>query len=386
MQLSPNNRQNTRLFQMSGVSRFAYNWALTRQKENCEQGNNFIKEKVLRREFTQLKSQKEYKWLNNISNNVPKQAIRDLFGAYVNFFDGRANYPKYKTKRKSKPSFYQDTAKINFTKTHVKLEKISLSQKKNKKKLNWIRLKEKDRIPFGEGVKYFDPRLNFDGLNWWITVGVEHVIDFSLPQTEGIGMDLGVNELAITSDNDVFDNINKSKIVRKIEKKKRRLQRKVSRKYQYNKKGERYVKTCNIIKSEKEILKLYKRLTNIRHNYIHQITTTIANRKPKFVVMEDLNVGGMMKNKHLSKVIQQQKFYEFRRIMEYKCHWNNIDFILADRFFPSSKLCRCCGSIKKDLRLKDRTYNCPCGNVIDRDYQAALNLKQYGEGQLQSAS
>lgn len=171
-----------------------------------------------------------------------------------------------------------------------------------------------------------------------------------------------------------------------MKKKQRRLQRKISRKYLKNKKGGSYCKTRNIIKSEKKLLKVNKNLTNIRHNYIHQTTTEIINRKPMFIAIEDLNISGMMKNKHLSKAIQEQCLYEFRRQIQYKSSWNNIKFIEADRFFPSSKLCSSCGCINKNLKLSDRIYICPdCGNEIDRDYQASLNLKQYGENVLQLA-
>lgn len=153
------------------------------------------------------------------------------------------------------------------------------------------------------------------------------------------------------------------------------MQRKISRKYLNNKKGDSYYKTSNIIKSEKRLLKLNHRLTNIRDNYLHQTTSEIIKRKPSFIVMEDLNVKGMMKNKHLSKAIAEQKFYEFRRQLEYKCKWNNIELRIVDRFYPSSKLCHCCGSIKKDLKLKDRVYKCDCGYIKDRDYNASLNLR-----------
>lgn len=152
-----------------------------------------------------------------------------------------------------------------------------------------------------------------------------------------------------------------------------------------NKKGVSYCKTSNIIKREKELLRLVKRLTNIRQNYLHQITSEIVKRKPSFICIEDLNVSGMMKNKHLSKAVQQQKFYEFRRQIKYKSEWNNIAVIIADRFFPSSKLCICCGNIKKDLKLSDRIYKCECGNVMDRDFQASLNLKTYGENVLKQS-
>ena len=200
-----------------------------------------------------------------------------------------------------------------------------------------------------------------------------------------MGIDLGIKDLAVCSDGRVYKNINKTATVKRLEKKKRRLQRKISRKYQMNKEGSRYKKIRSIIKSEKQLLKVSRRITNIRHNYIHQITSEIVNRKPMFIVLEDLNVKGMMKNKHLAKAVQQQRFHEFRRQIEYKSNWNNILFILADRWFPSSKLCSKCGEIKKDLKLSDRTFKCECGNVIDRDYQASINLKRYGENVIQSA-
>ena len=141
-----------------------------------------------------------------------------------------------------------------------------------------------------------------------------------------------------------------------------------------------------MIKSEKELLKLNHRLTNIRQNHFHQTTSEIIKREPSFICIEDLNVSGMMKNRHLSKSVQQQGFYEFKRQIEYKSAWNNIPVILADRFFPSSKLCSCCGAIKKDLKLSDRIYRCECGNVMDRDYQAAINLKRYGKMILEQQS
>ena len=163
-----------------------------------------------------------------------------------------------------------------------------------------------------------------------------------------------------------------------------RKNRKYKNKYENNKKGGKYCKTCNIIKSEKKLLKLNHKLTNIRTNYLHQVTSEIIKREPSFIVIEDLNIKGMMKNRHLSKAVQEQKLYEFRRQITYKSEWNDIKLIIADRWFPSSKLCSCCGNIKKDLKLSDRIYKCECGNVIDRDYQAALNLKQYGENVLKS--
>ena len=384
IRLKPNNKQATKLFQNAGCARFAYNWAIVKQRENYEQGNKFLSDNELRKEFTQLKKQPAYQWLNDISNNVTKQAIKDACNSYKKFFKGKSKYPRLKTKKRSRPSFYQDNMKIQFTSDHVKVEKNSTSKKRNKQKLNWIKLCEKDRVP--TNCKYLNPRFTYNGLYWYVSVGIEILDDTSLPLNEGIGIDLGVKNLAVCSDGNVYQNINKTQRVKKIEKRKRRLQRSISRRYEKNKKGVRYSKTCNIIKREKELLKVIKRLTNIRQNHLHQTTSDIVKRKPSFICMEDLNVRGMMKNKHLSKAIQEQSFYEFKRQIEYKSAWNNISVIIADRFFPSSKLCSTCGHIKQDLKLSDRIYKCDCGNVIDRDFQASLNLKVYGENVLKQQS
>ena len=375
--LIPNNRQKTKMFQYANTARFAYNWALGREKENYKNDGKFISNGNLRKEFTQLKKTEEYSWLKNISNNVAKQAIKDACDAYMKFFKGYSRFPKFKSRKFSVPSFYQDNVKIQFTDTHVKVEGFAVSKRKNKQKLNWIRLAERGRIP--TTCKYNNPRIKYDGLNWYITVVVEYENPVSSMANEGIGIDLGIKELVVCSDGNKYRNINKTQKVKKLEKQKRRLQRSISQSYEKNKKGKEYCKTNNVIKKEKLLLKLNHRLTNIRQNHLHQTTSEIIKRKPSFICIEDLNVSGMMKNKHLSKAVQQQGFYEFRRQIEYKSAWNNIPVIIADRFFPSSKLCSCCGHIKKDLKLSDRVYKCKCGNIIDRDYQAALNLKKYGE-------
>ena len=375
--LIPNNKQITKLFQYAGTARFAYNWALAKEQENYKNGGKFISDNDLRKEFTILKHTDEYAWLNNVSNNVTKQAIKDACESYKRFFKGLSKFPKYKSKKKSNPSFFQDPIKIKFTNTHVKVEGFATSKKANKQKLNHIRLAEHYRIP--TDCKYYNPRITFDGINWWISVGVDtdeckHQLD-----KDGIGIDLGIKDLAICSDTYKYKNINKSQIIKKLEKQKRRLQRSISRSYEKNKKKGKYCKTNNVIKKEKLLLKVNHRLADIRNNYLHQTTTEIVNRKPRFICIEDLNVSGMMKNKHLSKAVQCQGFYEFHRQLEYKCKDKGIQLIIADKFYPSSKLCSCCGTLKKDLKLSDRVYKCDCGNIIDRDFQAALNLKVYGE-------
>ena len=426
LKLLPNNKQRTKLFQFAGCSRFAYNWALDKQMENYYAGRKPQSDYDLRKEFTVLRNSGEKPWLLEVSNNVTKQAIKDLCIAYKNFFRKQKQkgyvkfspkklahlvridrkptvydmngHPKFRSRKNEDFRFYQDNVKIQFTTTHVKFEQIADSKRKNRKQANWIRLAEKGKIP--ANAKYINPRISFDGENWWLGVGfvVKHKLKPMRglkfvrkqpirPYTEGVGIDLGVKNLAIVSDETIAKNINKTKTVRKLKKKRRRLQRQVSRKYQMNKKGESYCKTSNIIKSEKQLLRVNHRLTNIRTNHVHQATRAIINRKPRFVCLEDLNVQGMMKNKHLSEKVQEQKLYEFRRQIEYKAHRAKIEVVIADRWYPSSKTCSVCGYVKTNLKLSDRTYVCPiCGNVIDRDFQAALNLKRYGEAELSKSA
>lgn len=384
VRLHPNNKQLTKLFQYADHARFAYNWSINREQENYNRGNKFLSDYELRKEFTQLKKREDYRWLTQVSTDVTKQSIKDACNTYKRFFKGHCRYPKFKSKKRSRPSFYQDTSKIQFTDTHVKVTGFSVSKRRSKQKLNWIRLCEKGRIP--TGCKYTNPRFTYDGLYWYVSVGIEIPNSTDIPANEGIGIDVGIKDLAICSDGIKYPNINKTRRVKKLEKRERRLQRSISRRYEYNKKGNSYCKTRNIIKRHKEFLRVIKRLTNIRRNHSHQTTSEIIKRKPSFICIEDLNVSGMMKNKRLSKSIRQQGLYEFRRQIEYKSDWNHISVIIADRYFPSSKLCSCCGSIKKDLKLSDRIYKCDCGNIIDRDYQASLNLKQYGENVLKQKS
>lgn len=376
--LCPNNKQNTCLFKCAGTSRFIYNWVLEYQQINYEFGYNFVNDYELRKVLTRLKRENpKFKWLNDYSNNIAKQAVKDACLAYQRFFKGVSKYPNFKSKKRTKPSFYLDTAKIQITGTHVKLEKLTPSKKSNKQKLNWIRLAEQDRIPVG--AKYTNPRITYDGINWWLSVGVKVPDEkISKASNEGIGIDVGIKNLAICSDGNVYKDINKTKTVKELKKKKRRLQRKISRKYEKNKKGKIYCKTKNIKKCEKQVLKINHRLTSIRSSHLHQITSEITKREPSFIVIEDLNVKGMMKNKHLAKAIQEQSFYEFRRQLTYKSYRNGVELIIANRFYPSSKKCCKCGNIKKDLKLKDRVYVCAeCKNEIDRDYQASINLRDY---------
>ena len=373
IRLKPNNKQQTKMFQFANAKRFAYNWALAKQQENYINGGKFIQDNELRKQFTLFKKQEENKWLYSISNNVTKQAIKDACISYKRFFKGYSKFPKFKSKKHDRPSFYVDNIKIKITDNHVKLENIATSKKKNKAKLNWVRLYEKNKIP--TNCKYINPHIVYDGEHWYLCVGIEYQNNINLPVNEGIGVDLGIKDLAICSDKHTYKNINKTNRIKKLLKKRRRLQRQISKKYFINKRGGRYYKTSNIVKSEKRLLKVNHRLTNIRNNYLHQVTSEIVKRKPSFITIEDLNVSGIMKNKHLSKAIQEQSFHKFRRQLEYKCKWNNIELRIVDRFYPSSKLCHNCGCIKSDLKLSDRVYKCDCGYIEDRDYNASLNLR-----------
>ena len=366
VQLKPNNKQKSLLFQCASTARWAYNWTLDRQQKNYENGGKFISDNDLRKELTQLKKTDELNWLNKYSNNIPKQAIKDACEAYKRFFKKIADKPKFKSKRKSKPAFYHDNIKIKFTKTHVQVEKLGK-----------IKLAEFGRIPVN--AKYSNPRITYDGLNWWVAVGIE-MPDMTINKkvSEPLGIDVGIKDLAIINTGKVYKNINKTKSVKKANKRLKRLQKQASRQYDKNYKNKIKGKGKNLLKLENKINKTYKRLTNIRTNHLHQTTSELVKTKPAYIVIEDLNISGMMKNKHLSKAIAQQSLYEFRRQLEYKCLWYGVPLIIADRFYPSSKTCSCCGAIKKDLKLSDRVYRCnECGLVINRDLNASINLREY---------
>lgn len=365
VQLQPNNKQRSLLFQCAGTARWAYNHALARQKQHFEETNGFISHRDIRKELTQLKRTDEFKWLYQYSNNITKQAIKDADTAFRNFFRKNARYPRFKSKRHTRPSFYHDPVKLKLTERHVQLEMTGK-----------IRLREPGHIPLG--VKYVNPRISFDGINWWISVGVD-VGDLTLdmPESAPVGVDLGVSSLAVVSDGRRFKNINKTRTIRQLEKKLRRLQRKASRHYIKLQKGGSRSKRLNRL--EREVRRTHLRLTNLRDNHLHQITSTLVKAKPEFIVIEDLNVSGMMKNRCLSEKIAKQKWHEFRRQLEYKCEWYGVALLAAPRFLPSSKTCSSCGAIKNDLRLSDRTFTCEdCGTVIDRDLNASINLIDYG--------
>ena len=363
VRLCPTNEQEQKLWQSVGTARFIYNWTLARQSDNYKNGGKFISDNDLRKELTILKKTEEYKWLNEVSNNVAKQAVKDACNAYKRFFKGQSEKPKFKSRRKSKPSFYNDNIKLKVKNNIVLIEKVG-----------WVNTSE--QLPID--VKYNNPRISYDGKYWYISVGIEVENPVVELTGESVGIDVGIKDLAVCSNGMTFKNINKTKLVKNLEKRLRRLQRKISKKYEMNKEGRKFVKTSNIIKLEKQIRLIHRRLSNIRNNHLHQATTKIVKTKPSKVVMETLNIKGMMKNRHLSKAIAQQGLYEFKRQLDYKCQLYGIEFVEADKWYPSSKTCSECGHVKTRLSLSERTYICEdCAAVIDRDYNASINLSRY---------
>lgn len=366
----PTKEQSDKIIKFCNASRFAYNWAIALEEENYKNGGKFISGYDLTKRFTQFKKQEGNEWLKEISGRALKVAILNASTSYDNFFKGRSKYPKFKSKKRSKMSCATHEGTTIIERKRIRCEK-----------LGWI-ASHKHNIPIGEGVKYYNPKLSFDGDNFWFSVSVEinDYYDNDKEKTEPIGIDLGIKTLAVCSNGKSYNKPN----IKKHKKKLKRLQRKASRQYQKmldasketKVKFSEIHKSKNLLKLESIIRKQYRKINNILTTNIHTITSELVKLNPSSIVIEDLNVQGMMKNKHLSEKIQEAKFYEFRRQLEYKCKWNNVNLIIADRWYPSSKLCSSCGNRKKKLSLSERIYVCEeCGCVIDRDYNASLNLK-----------
>lgn len=367
VRLYPTEEQINLVYKHIGSMRFIYNWALARQIDNYKVNGKKLSVTDLGKELTILKNTEGYEWLYEVSNATLKESIRDLDKAYKNFFNG-SGFPKFKSKRKSEPKFYSRYDKVYFKNENVNLEKIGK-----------IKYKSDYNVDLTIINKFSNPRVSFNGRVWILSVGIEVPIENIELSKLSIGVDLGIKQLAITNIDDLdTNNINKTNKVKKIKKKLKKLQRQCSRKYELNKKGVCYQKTKNIAKTELKIKNLHNKLRNIRLNHIHQTTSKIVKTKPFRVVMEDLKVSNMIKNKHLSKAIAEQGFNIFLNQMKYKCEKYGIEFLQVPTFYPSSKTCSHCGSIKKDLKLSDRTYKCECGFTCDRDKNASYNLANYG--------
>lgn len=366
IRLLPTKEQEELMWKHIGCCRFIWNWGLEIQKVEYSSSGKKLSSFDLIKKLTPLKKEEQYAWLNEVLNASLVTTLRDLDKAYSNFFRG-AGFPKFKSKKKSKPNYPIRNDGTYFTEESVTIPKIG----KVKYQTNY-------NVPLGKEAKLYNPRISYVNKKWILTVGFECENQALELTNKSMGIDLGIKVLcsvAFGDENIVIKNINKTSNMKKKQKKLKRLQRKVSRKYYQN---GNFEKTANILKVEEQIRELSYHISMTRQNHIHQATHKLVFMRPYRVVMEDLNVSGMMKNKHLSKVIQEQCFYEFVRQMKYKCEWNGIEFVQVDRFYPSSKTCSCCGTIKSSLKLSDRIYVCPeCGLVIDRDYNAAINLMKY---------
>jgi putative transposase len=373
VKLYPTKEQETLMWNSAGVMRFAYNWALGFSETYYKLYGKTVSAGTMRKHFTKIRNSNKYPWLKEVSAQIPQQAIKDFDDARTKFFKKIAKYPRRKSKKKSVISFYHLSAKFTVKDNYIRLENIGL-----------VKMNDENRLPQGnyrkDKISVYNPRIKFNGRYWYLSLGLEYENQpLELDENLSVGIDLGIKELATVSNFDSpFRNINKTQRVRKLKKRLKRLQRQVSRKYEKNRQGKRYIKTQNILKLERTIKLIHEKLKNVRLNYNHQVTNAIAKTKPSRIVMEDLNVTGMLKNKHLSRAIAEQGFYQFISFMKYKSEKYGIRFIQADRFYPSSKMCSQCGNIKKDLKLSDRVYRCDaCGYVADRDFNASINLANY---------
>ena len=371
VRIYPTKEQEGKFWQHIGCCRYVWNWMLDYQHKNHADGGKYLSAFDMINKLKPLKNDGEHDWLYEVSNTSLQDTCRDLDKAYKSFFNKSSGFPAFKSRKHSKAMYPIRSDALWFDGKYANVEKVGK-----------VKYKTDFDLPHGtHSGKYYNARISYDGFKWYLSFTMECENQAPELTDKSMGIDLGIKELVVVAYGDeelVFPNINKSRPMRELEKRIKHLQRSISRKYEHNRVGNKYIKTNNIIREEKRLKKLLKRQKDIRHNYVHQTTHKLASMLPKRVVIEDLNVTGMMKNKHLSKAIQGQCFFEFKRQMAYKCEWNGIELIEADRFYPSSKTCSCCGAVKHDLKLRDRIFTCPgCGLEIDRDYNAAINLMNY---------
>nr|WP_283699599.1 transposase [Clostridium perfringens] len=377
MEINPTDKQKSKIHRTIGVSRFIYNFYIARNKEIYEREGKFVSgmdfSKWLNNEY--IPNNKDMKWIKEVSSKATKQAIMNGDKSFRDFFKKAKGFPKFKKKKNQDVKAY--FPKNNKTDWTIERHRVKIPT------LGWIRLKEFGYIPVNSIVKSGTVSQKAD--RYYVSILVEETdIKISNPNNEGLGIDLGIKEFAVCSDGIKFKNINKTSTVKKVEKKLKREQRKLSRKYESLKIRNKNIKEGratrqNIQKQIIKVQKLHQRLTNIRTDYINKIVSSIIKQKPSYITIEDLNVKGMMKNKHLSKAIASQKFFEFKTKLTFKCKENHIELRIVDRFYPSSKTCSNCGEIKQDLKLSDRIYKCDCGLTIDRDLNSSINLKNAKE-------
>ena len=369
-EINPTEEQKVKIRKTIGTCRFIYNFYLAHNKELHESGKKFMSSSQFRvwlnNEF--LPSHPEYSWIKEAYSKSVTQVVNNGQTAFKRFFNHKSAFPKFKKKGRSdvKMYFVRNNPKDCLCERH----RIKIPS------LGWVRIKEKGYIPTTkDGYVIKSGHVSIKADRYYVSVLIE-IPDKRIASnsSEGIGIDLGLKDFAIVSNGKTYKNINKSAKLKKLEKKLIREQRSLSRKYENIKKGGSTQKR-NIQKQRLKIQKLHHRIDNIRTDYINKIIAEIVKTKPSHITIEDLNVSGMMKNRHLSKAVASQKFYEFRSKLLAKCKENGIELRIVDRWFPSSKTCHCCKSIKKDLKLSDRIFRCDCGYIEDRDFNAALNLR-----------
>ena len=365
IRLYPTKEQEQLFWKHIGSCRYIWNYMLEVQQKRFEAHEKHLSGFDMINLLKLLKNDGGHGWLYDISHASLQTICRDLDKAYKEAFKKTRGFPKFKSRKKAKASYpARDT--IYFKSNCVVIEKLGK-----------VKYKTDFDLPEGRGFKFTNPRISNINGKWMLSFGMECENQTPILTDISMGIDLGVKDLAVVEFDHKpikFSNINKSKRMRTLTKQLKRCQRILSRKYEAN----HFKTTKNIERKLIELRRLYARISNIRSNYIHQTTHKLVSMKPKRVVMEDLNVQGMMKNRHLSKAIQEQCFYEFIRQMKYKCEWNGIEFVQANRFYPGSKTCSYCGAYKKDLKLSDRIFKCnACYVEIDRDYNAAINLSRY---------
>ena len=369
-EINPSEEQKVKIRKTIGTCRFIYNFYLAHNKELQENGKNFMSSNKFRvwlnNEY--LPNHPEYSWIKEAYSKAVTQAVNNGQTAFTRFFNHKSAFPRFKKKGKSNVKMY--FVKNNPKDCRCERHRINIPS------LGWVRIKEKGYIPTTkDGYVIKSGHVSIKAGRYYVSVLIE-IPDNRIANNsnEGIGIDLGLKDFAVVSNGTSYKNINKSAKLKKLEKQLIREQRSLSRKYENVKKGGP-TQRANIQKQRLKVQKLHHRIDNIRTDYINKTIAEIVKTKPSYITIEDLNVSGMMKNKHLSKAVASQKFYEFRTKLQAKCNENGIELRVVDRWFPSSKTCHCCGAIKKDLKLSDRTFTCDCGYIEDRDFNAALNLR-----------
>ena len=369
-EINPSEEQKVKIRKTIGTCRFIYNFYLARNKELHENGKKFMSSNRFRvwlnNEY--LPNHPEYSWIKEAYSKAVTQAVNNGQTAFTRFFNHKSAFPRFKKKGKSNVKMY--FVKNNPKDCRCERHRINIPS------LGWVRIKEKGYIPTTkDGYVIKSGHVSIKADRYYVSVLIE-IPDNKIANNsnEGIGIDLGLKDFAVVSNGTSYKNINKSAKLKKLEKQLIREQRSLSRKYENLKKGGS-TQRANIQKQRLKVQKLHHRIDNIRTDYINKTIAEIVKTKPSYITIEDLNVSGMMKNKHLSKAVASQKFYEFRTKLQAKCNENGIELRVVDRWFPSSKTCHCCGAIKKDLKLSDRTFTCDCGYIEDRDFNAALNLR-----------